>query len=331
MFALIMGVVSANAQIATENSKFFDNFSVGVTAGLTTPLDFNSMFPLNTNFGLKVQKDVTPVVGFQVEGLFFVGDNHFADLKTFMKATNLGVNNTLNLSNLFWGYKGTPRKFEVSTNAGIGWLHIWDTKRNYLTAKTALDLAFNLGQNKANSIVVSPEIYWNLSATRSVQFNKHYAQLGLNVSFVHHFMTSNGTRHFKTYDVGALIDENNRLWEENKLLKNAEPKVVNRVVEKVINVEANNQWVVQFAQGSCDLTDEAKSVLNVIAENSVVDIVGTSSPEGGDERNQKLSEFRAAAVADYLRARGVKVNSWEGKGVQIGLSTNRLAIITLVK
>ena len=80
MFALMMGIVSANAQIATQNSYTLDNVSFGVTGGLTTPLDFDSMFPLNTNVGLKVQKDFTPVFGVQAEGLFFLNDNHFADV-----------------------------------------------------------------------------------------------------------------------------------------------------------------------------------------------------------------------------------------------------------
>ena len=41
-----MMVFSANAQIATENAKLFDNVYVGVEAGVTTPLNFNSVFPL---------------------------------------------------------------------------------------------------------------------------------------------------------------------------------------------------------------------------------------------------------------------------------------------
>ena len=150
MLALFSAVVSANAQIATENSNAFDNIGLGVTVGVSTPLDFNSMFPLNTNIGLKVTKDITPVIGFQVEGLAFLNDNHFSDIKTAVKATNLGVNGTLNLSNALWGYKGTPRVFEVSTVTGLGWLHSWDTSENSLTAKTGLDLTFNLGKNKAH-------------------------------------------------------------------------------------------------------------------------------------------------------------------------------------
>ena len=79
------------------------------------------------------------------------------------------------------------------------------------------------------------------------------------------------------------------------------------------------------------MTAEAKATLDKIGENLVVDVIGTSSPEGDAEFNKRLSEKRAAVVADYLTKRGVKVNSWIGKGVHIGLATNRLAIVTVAQ
>lgn len=331
MLALFSAVVTANAQIATENSNTFDNVGVGITAGVSTPLDFNSVFPLNTNVGLKITKDITPVIGFQIEGLAVLNDNHFSDLKTAVKATNVGLNGALNLSNFFWGYKGTPRVFEVSTVAGLGWLHAWNTSENSLTAKTGLDLAFNLGKKKAHSLVLTPAVYWNLHKIDAIQFNKKGAQLALNLSYIYHFKTSNGTHHFKTYDVGAMISEIDRLNGALSECEKREPKVVERIVEKKVAVPTNTEWFVQFAQASAELTAEAKTTLDKIGENFVVDIIGTSSPEGNAEFNKRLSEKRAAVVADYLTKRGVKVNSCVGKGVQIGLATNRLAIVTVAQ
>ena len=331
MLALFSAVATANAQIATENSNAFDNVGVGVTAGVSTPLDFNSVFPLNTNVGLKITKDITPVIGFQIEGLAVLNDNHFSDLKTAVKATNVGLNGVLNLSNFFWGYKGTPRVFEVSTVAGLGWLHTWNTSENSLTAKTGLDLAFNLGKKKAHSLVLTPAVYWNLHKIDAIQFNKKGAQLALNLSYIYHFKTSNGTHHFKTYDVGAMNNEINYLHGKLDECEKREPKLVERIVEKKVAVPTNTEWFVQFAQKSAELTAEAKATLDKIGENLVVDVIGTSSPEGDAEFNQRLSEKRAAVVADYLTKRGVKVNSWAGKGVQIGLATNRLAIVTVAQ
>ena len=331
MLALFSAVVTANAQTATENSNAFDNVGVGVTAGVSTPLDFNSVFPLNTNVGLKITKDITPVIGFQIEGLAVLNDNHFSDLKTAVKATNVGLNGALNLSNFFWGYKGTPRVFEVSTVAGLGWLHTWNTSENSLTAKTGLDLAFNLGKKKVHSLLLTPAVYWNLHKIDAIQFNKKGAQLALNLSYIYHFKTSNGTHHFKTYDVGAMNNEINYLHGKLDECEKREPKLVERIVEKKVAVPTNTEWFVQFAQKSAELTAEAKATLDKIGENLVVDVIGTSSPEGDAEFNQRLSEKRAAVVADYLTKRGVKVNSWAGKGVQIGLATNRLAIVTVAQ
>ena len=331
MLALFSAVVTANAQIATENSNAFDNVGVGITAGVSTPLDFNSVFPLNTNVGLKITKDITPVIGFQIEGLAVLNDNHFSDLKTAVKATNVGLNGALNLSNFFWGYKGTPRVFEVSTVAGLGWLHTWNTSENSLTAKTGLDLAFNLGKNKVHSLVLTPAVYWNLHKIDAIQFNKKGAQLALNLTYVYHFKTSNGTHHFKTYDVGAMNNEINYLHGKLDEYEKREPKLVERIVEKKVVVPTDTEWFVQFAQKSAELTAEAKATLDKIGEDLVVDVIGTSSPEGDAEFNQRLSEKRAAVVADYLTKRGVKVNSWVGKGVQIGLATNRLAIVTVAQ
>ena len=331
MLALFSAVVTANAQTATENSNAFDNVGVGVTAGVSAPLDFNSGFPLNTNWGLKITKDITPVIGFQIEGLAVLNDNHFSDLKTAVKATNVGLNGALNLSNFFWGYKGTPRVFEVSAVAGLGWLHTWNTSENSLTAKTGLDLAFNLGKKKVHSLVLTPAVYWNLHKIDAIQFNKKGAQLALNLSYIYHFKTSNGTHHFKTYDVGAMNNEINYLHGKLDECEKREPKLVERIVEKKVAVPTNTEWFVQFAQKSAELTAEAKATLDKIGENLVVDVIGTSSPEGDAEFNQRLSEKRAAVVADYLTKRGVKVNSWAGKGVQIGLATNRLAIVTVAQ
>ena len=331
MLALFSAVVTANAQTATENSNAFDNVGVGVTAGVSTPLDFNSGCPLNTNWGLKITKDITPVIGFQIEGLAFFNDNHFSDLKTAVKATNVGLNGALNLSNFFWGYKGTPRVFEVSAVAGLGWLHAWNTSENSLTAKTGLDLAFNLGKKKVHSLVLTPAVYWNLHKIDAIQFNKKGAQLALNLSYIYHFKTSNGTHHFKTYDVGAMNNEINYLHGKLDECEKREPKLVERIVEKKVAVPTNTEWFVQFAQKSAELTAEAKATLDKIGENLVVDVIGTSSPEGDAEFNQRLSEKRAAVVADYLTKRGVKVNSWAGKGVHNGLATNRLATVTVAQ
>ena len=334
MFALMLTFAfSATAQTATQDSKLFDNVYVGITGGVTTPLDFNSVFPVNTAAGVKIGKEFTPVLGFEVEGLAFLNDNHFTDIKTFVKTTNVGLNGLVNLSNLFAGYRGTPRTVEFKTNTGIGWLHYWNENVNALTAKTGVDVQFNLGKTKAHSLTVSPVVFWNLNKYGEIRFDKRGAQLGIFATYAYYFKTSNGTRHFKTYDIGALIAENERL--ANELAK--KPTEVVREVVKTVEVPTTAsvatvtpsqcQYIVSFAQNSYVLTDVAKGILDGIGQNSIVIVEATASPEGTEKYNTRLSQNRADIVAEYLRNRGVRVESTTGLGVT-GDDSQRIARVT---
>lgn len=369
MVIAFMMAFTANAQIATENAKLFDNTYVGVEAGVQTPLNFNSVFPLNTVAGIKLGKEITPVFGLEVEGMVGFGDNFYnygsnsslypevngafnihknGYTHTFIKTTNVGLNGVINWSNLLFGYNGTPRFFEVKTNTSISWMHYFGDLfitnkvggykpgdyRDALTAKTAVDFAFNLGKTKAHTITVSPGVYWNLTADGKVKFDKTYAQLSLMVGYAYHFKTSNGTRHFKTYDIGAMNDEINRLNAE--LAK--KPKEVVREVVKTVEVPATKavehetgfgiKETVFFAYNSAELDANAKETLDKLGENGIYVVRGYASSEGSTEYNKALSLKRAEAVANYLRERGARVDTVEGLGVVFGPTTGRVAVVT---
>lgn len=371
MIIAFMMIFSANAQIATENAKLFDNTYVGVEVGATTPLNFNSVFPVNTVAGIKFGKELTPVFGLEAEGFAAFGDNVYrygfngsiptngafnvhknGSVNTFVKATNVGINGVINWTNLLFGYQGTPRFFEVKTNTGLGWLHYFGDytpaftvggytvagKRNVLTAKTAVDLAFNLGNKKAHTITVSPGVYWNLNETGAVQFNKNYAQFGIMVGYTYHFKTSNKTHAFKTYDVGAMIGEIDRLNSE-LAKKPTEVEVIKYVDRTVNNYNAPVTNSVQnatgfgvnetvyFAFNSADLDDRAKETLDKLGQNGVYVVDAYASSEGNTEYNLKLSQRRADAVKAYLEGRGARVESATGHGVQFGTTTGRVAIV----
>jgi len=360
-------MLSVNAQVATENAKFFDNTYVGVEIGATTPLNFNSWFPVNPNFGIKVGKELTPVFGLEVEGTAVFGDNIYrrgfnasipavgsfnmhknGSTNTFFKATTVGLNGVINLSNLVLGYKGTPRTFEMKTNTGFSWLHYFGDytptypiggyillgKSNVLVAKTAIELAFNLGAQKQHSIVVSPGIYWGLNEEGNIKFNKNYAQFGITVGYIYHFKTSNGTHHFKTYDVGAMTDEIGRLNDE--LAKKSKEVIV----EKIVNAPTTNATdehatgfgvneTVYFALNSDELDARAKETLDKLGQNGVYAVDAYASSEGSTEYNLALSQRRADAVKAYLEGRGARVDSAVGHGVQFGTTTGRVAIVRL--
>lgn len=333
MMALLFSAVMVNAQEAIQTTKWYDNIYLGATGGVTTPLDFNSVFPVNAVAGLKLGKEITPVVGFEAEGLVSFNDNHFGNFSTGIKAMNVGVASILNLSNLFAGYNGKPRPIEFKTNVGVGWLHTYDKASDNITAKTALDIYWNIGHNRPISIVVSPGIYWNLNnfnnPVSSLQFNRHHAQFALMGSFIWHFKGSNGKRYFTKYDVGAMMDEINRLNEE-LAKKPTEVEVVRTEIKEVPGgvITVDNSYIVTFAKKSYQLSDYAKEMLDIIPAGINVRIFATASPEGNSDFNKQLSQLRADAVKDYLEGRGVKVLSSEGYGV-MGETSNRIAVVTI--
>jgi len=330
MFALmISAIVGVNAQTAIETPKVLDNVYVGANVGATTPLTFNSIFPLNTTVGLTLGKNWTPIFGTEVQSGIALNDNGFGiNSNTFVKAINTGVNGTINLTNLFLGYN--PNKvFEMQTVTGLGWAHLYGNNvskdDDELTAKTGLRFNWNLGKSKAWSLNVESAVLWNLTngSSDQVRFNKNFAQLALSVGAAYKFKTSNGTHNFKAWNVGEMNDEINSLREQ---LAKKPNEVVREVVKKEL-VSNQTKWVVFFEQGKSDLTDDAKAVLNDISKNSNVDIVGHASSEGTIRFNKTLSENRAKAVADYLTNRGINVNKATGEG-ETGTPKNRVVIIT---
>lgn len=307
MMVLFCTVCTINAQTAYEKAKFFDNWSAGVTAGISSPLDFDHVTPFNTNFGIKLQKDFTPEVGLQIEGLAFVNDNHFTTSNTWVKASNVSVNGVLNWTNIFCGYKKAPRFFEVNTVTGLGWLHTYGVTHNYLSAKTGFDLAFNLGKAKAHSIVLTPAVYWNLGALNNqIQFDKSHAQLAVNVSYVYHFKTSNGTHSFKKYNIGAMKREINQLKKE---LAKKPKEIVHEVVktETIVN-SVDNSYTVNFAKGSSEVSDVTAIANALKNSDSKITVIGGVSPEGTEAFNKKLALDRAQAVKDALVKAGVSAD-----------------------
>lgn len=350
MMALMLSLVlSVNAQTAIETPKFFDNVYVGVEAGATTPMTFVQPFKnINPVVGIVLGKDLTPVFGIQAEGMGWFQDHNFANSHTTIKAINVGVNGTINLSNLFFGYKGTPRAFEVTTVTGLGWLRILSDHglvehllingvitavedNDELTAKTGLNLAFNFGAKKQHQIYLQPAVMWNLTGYTNrddVQFNKNHAQFAVMLGYTYKFKTSNGTHNFKTYDVGAMNNEINRLQAE--LAKKPNVVVKEIIREKFVPAE-NTVWV-PFAFDKAELTNDAKAILNNLKNVKTVNVDGYASWEDGSnaEHNTALSIARAHTVTEYLKSIGVNVTNSEGHGAE-GITSQRCVIVSVVK
>jgi len=352
---MMMTVISVNAQTAIETPKTFDNMYIGLNGGVATPLDFDNLFPVNPVAGVSVGKWFNPVFGAEVEGSAWFGshvsygvDNRINftgtvhEDGTVSKSYNtvrgmyFGTNGLMNLTNLFKGYNGKPRAFEVSTVAGLGWVHGFcpnasDKYNNWLGAKTGLNFDFNLGKTKAHTFSVKPAVLWNLSqpgnSVGHLAFNKKGAQLYVGLGYTYHFKTSNGTHYFKTYDVGAMNDEINTLRAD--LAKKPKEIIRDHEVRVPVQTTVEKTFVVQFAQNSSLLTEENMRVLDRIPAGTKVSVVGTASVEGSSAYNNKLSEDRANAVSTYLQDRRVNVVSCKGIGETNGETSNRLVIVTV--
>ncbi|MBF1398967.1 MAG: OmpA family protein [Prevotella histicola] len=236
-----------------------------------------------------------------------------------------------------------------------------ENQRNRMTSKAALDFAFNFGSAKQFQFYVEPSINFaflgqshshNVVATPAgltyPEYNVNYgykatSQAGqpayninnsfvqLNAGLVYKFANSNGTHNFTivTPRDQAEIDALNAQINE---LRNRKPEVITKeVVKEVPSVKIKELSVsdlvfVTFAQGKSNLTREAKAALNNVKEGSHVQVVGTASPEGSKEINDRLSQARADVVANYLKSRGVNIDEATGKGVQ-GVTSNRLAVV----
>ena len=236
-----------------------------------------------------------------------------------------------------------------------------ENQRNRMTSKAALDFAFNFGSAKQFQFYVEPSINFaflgkshshNVAVTPAgvtypetsygygykataqagqPAYNINNSFVQLNAGLVYKFANSNGTHNFTivTPRDQAEIDALNAQINE---LRNRKPEVITKeVVKEVPSVKVKELSVsdlvfVTFAQGKSNLTREAKAALNNVKEGSHVQVVGTASPEGSKEINDRLSQARADVVANYLKSRGVNIDEATGKGVQ-GVTSNRLAVV----
>lgn len=330
---LCMAVIAANAQKAVEGNKFTDNWSVGFNAGGTIPLTHSAFFKnMRAVLGVGLDKQVTPVLGLGFEAMTSINTT---PSRTAFDNTNLSVLGTLNLSNLFGGYAGAPRLFEVETVAGIGWLHYavnGESDLNSMSSKLGLNFNFNLGEEKAWTLAFKPALVYDMSAdgTDNVCFNANRAAWEFTAGLKYHFSCSNGKHYFtivKPYnqsEIDALNDQINNMRREADdnaaALKNANQKAADLekalndcknqapkvITETVTNNKKTLESVVTFRQGGTSV--ESSQIPNVerIAtylknhKNATVSIKGYASPEGNADVNARIAKQRAESVKNML-------------------------------
>ncbi len=362
--AFVLGALSLQAQNALQGTKLCDNWSIGLITGSTAKITHSNFTKsMRPGMGLEINKQLTPIFGIGIQGLSYVNTTNS---KTAIDATDVSMLGRINLMNLFAGYEGMPRYFEIETQMGLGWLHYFQAgagDSNSLSGRMGLNLNLNLGESKAWTISMRPGIVYDLQADypkSKLNFNLNNARFEWMTSIIYHFGNSNG-EHYMTLvpvcdplEMAAINDEVNALratlLERDAELVAATEEIVNlqnamntpnEVVEIDVNETCTPVYTIGFRQGKAiiDMTQEAniEMAANFLKENNnvIVSIKGYASPEGNAEFNQELSTRRANAVKEILVSQyGIDASRiiTQGEGVGNIFSEpawNRISILTI--
>ncbi len=353
MLTVAMLSVSASAQkTAVTANKAGDNWYIGINAGVATPMnkfrsnlgggeDYGFMKGVSPEFGVRVGKNLTTVFGLALDINNYFGNKSDSKSmfgsKTFINSTDFDILSTWNLSNLFGGYLGQPRKFEVIALAGGGYSRAWAQKQGGINAKLAFDLALNLGDAKQWQVYLEPGVvlgqpyphYANPFRKTEFLFNgkKWNGAFSLKLGVNYKFGTSNGTHNFKIEELrdqaeidalNAKINELRGDVDAKNGQLNAANQTINDLKKKLAECEARPTQIVEekkettlqpiviFRQGKSTIDAAQYASVEMVAKylknhpESKVLVKGYASPEGKAELNQKLSEARATAVANAL-------------------------------
>ena len=351
---MTMAAVAVSASVFAQGTavvpnKTGDNIYFGANFGVSTPLKgYKALGNLTPELGIRFGKNFSTVFGLAIDA-----DLHFAsspknynlygreyklDTKTFVDNTNISLIGTANLSNLFGGYKGDPRSFELIGLGGFGWGHRFgNSELESFTSKIGLDFALNLGADKAIQVFAEPSITWDLlgstEALNALDYHNNRAHFSFKLGLNYKFMNSNGKHNFsieqlrdqseidglnaKINDLRSTISANEARTNRALTEKDAEINRLKReleecqnkpatVVEQVVKQTANLQPTVVFGQGKSAVEKSQEANISLIANymkkhpEAKVKISGYASPEGNPELNQRLSEARANAVKDVL-------------------------------
>ena len=355
--AAMVATASAEPRTVVTASKAQDNIYVGVNGGAITAVKGESSFEtFSPNFGIRVGKNFTTVLGLAVEGTAYFSTNRVYNGKTFIQGVDVYGLATANLNNLFAGYKGQPRAFEIIAVGGFGYQWVFrpageSENGSRYVSKVGVDFAYNFGSDKQWQVYLEPTMNWALDNTGKadfIQYDINNAGLALKAGVNYKFKTSNGTHNFAIEQLrdqqeidglnakinaaraeadaakAAAAAKDAQIAQLKKALADCEAKPA--VVKKETKTEAYMPPVV-FQVGKSVVDKNQQQTVDLIAKymkknkDSKLEISGYASPEGDAAKNQALSEARANAVKNML------VNKYKiaadristvGKGVMAG-------------
>ena len=324
---------------------------------------FGGMRPV---IGLDVNKKLTPVFKVGAEGNFAINTSRVRGPRstTAFDDQYIGAYGAVNLFNLFGGYNGSVRPFDIEAQAGAGWGHRYETAIkdvNYFGTKVGLNFNFNVSDNV--TVSVSPSILWNMTGSPVEQSTASYdinrANFNLTAGVAYNFGGNgfkvveplnqaeidalNGQINTLRAEIGDKDAENARLKAQAGALANEldqcrkqGPKVVKEVKNNLESVR-----YVFFKIGSSAIGADQQPNVEMIAAylnnhpGSKVVIKGYASKDGPEDVNIRLANARANSVKDALMKRyKIPASRIQAEGCGIGEmfeeeSWNRVAICVL--
>lgn len=348
LFALAIMVSVANAQTTVVNKGVFSQIYVGVSGGANyTPVSGLQNFDkanLHYNGALEIGKNITPITSLSLQGIYnpktptaqtvLNGDEKLNRMDVF-------ANVKFNLMNLFGGYKGMPRVFEINTLTGVGWNHYFGTYRNpnNIALQAGLEFDFNLGKNRN----------WYISLTPAVQFNElNDGYAGVAPAFKHgDFKTNLGityrigqgkSHNFAVCDKKYTEEQYKDLYNEYENVKNKAMTVDTVVVEKVVEVEkpveiGNVTECITFDKNSDVIKSTEMQRLDLYMHTMSKDITyvvcgSADTGTGSYGYNSELAQKRADAVVKVLKENGFNAETVVKLDALDVTDLSRCAIIT---
>lgn len=304
-------VLSASAQkTAISGNKFGDNWYVGINGGVTTPTVNHSWTgDITPNAGIRIGKNLTTVFGLAAEGNIYGYTSNsecIYDGKTAVDWLDVNLLGTFNLSNLFCGYKGEPRTFEVSALGGFGWETLFGTefKVNALQSKVAVDLALNLGKNKAWQVYLEPALVYNLHTWENAQnvticvgdkYDIKNSMFQLNLGVNYKFGNSNGTHNFA---IEALRDQS-----EIDALNAKINGLRGELADKDATISNKDQQIAELrkALADCENKPAPAPIVQNIVQKTTANLQPTVVFGQGKSVVEKSQEANIALIANYMK------------------------------
>ncbi|MBD5421352.1 MAG: OmpA family protein [Muribaculaceae bacterium] len=366
---LTAGAATTMAQESLQKPGFFDNISIGVQGGATTPLSHGSKFfkDMRGAAGLDIRKQITPAFGVGIEGDAAVNTSSWkgqTHSTTAFDASYVGAYGAVNLFKLFQPY-GTQNVFDIEAVAGAGWGHNYQNGKgndhNFFGTKAGLNFNFNVSD--AVTLSLRPSVLWDMSdagvSQTSAAYNVEKATFniaaGVSVRLGQGFKYT--VPNYNLDEIAALnakVDnlradlaaagdalnasqnENMALANELQRLKNQKPVVVKETQDFLSTVR-----YVNFGLGKYNVpADQLPNVAAVASylknhPKATVNIKGYASQDGPIEVNERLANQRAESVKNMLvKKYGIPADRIKAEGLGVGHmfeeeSWNRVAVCIL--